>query len=76
MGHKLRPGDVIVTGTPGALKPAADDREGQIEAHVKGGVQYAGRAHMKPGDLCEVEIEGLGILRNQVVADEAGYQPD
>ncbi|HUK58649.1 MAG TPA: fumarylacetoacetate hydrolase family protein [Stellaceae bacterium] len=76
-GHKLRPGDVIVTGTPGQLKPAADDRDGQISAHVKtGGVQYAGRAHMKPGDVCEVEIEGLGILRNPVIGDEAGYRAD
>jgi hypothetical protein len=24
---------------------------------------------MKPGDVCEVEISGLGILRNPVVAD-------
>jgi 2-keto-4-pentenoate hydratase/2-oxohepta-3-ene-1,7-dioic acid hydratase in catechol pathway len=28
------------------------------------------RLYMKPGDVCEVEIEGLGILRNAVV-DEA-----
>ena len=26
---------------------------------------------MKPGDVCEVEIEGIGILRNPVI-DEAG----
>jgi hypothetical protein len=24
---------------------------------------------MKPGDLCEVEMTGLGILRNPIVAD-------
>lgn len=28
------------------------------------------RLYMKPGDVCEVEIEGIGILRNSV-ADEA-----
>ena len=28
---------------------------------------------MKPGDVCEVEVEGLGILRNPI-ADEAGRQ--
>jgi 2-keto-4-pentenoate hydratase/2-oxohepta-3-ene-1,7-dioic acid hydratase in catechol pathway len=75
-GHRLRPGDVIVTGTPGALKPDPADYEASIAAHVKGGVEYAGRVHMKPGDLCEVEIDGLGVLRNPVIADEAGYQPD
>jgi 2-keto-4-pentenoate hydratase/2-oxohepta-3-ene-1,7-dioic acid hydratase in catechol pathway len=25
---------------------------------------------LKPGDLCEVEIEGIGILSNHVVAEE------
>jgi 2-keto-4-pentenoate hydratase/2-oxohepta-3-ene-1,7-dioic acid hydratase in catechol pathway len=75
-GHKLRPGDVIVTGTPGALKPDPNDYEASITAHVPGEVQYAGRVHMKPGDVCEVEIQGLGVLRNPVVGDEAGYQPD
>jgi hypothetical protein len=30
---------------------------------------------MKPGDVCEVEIEGLGTLRNPVAADApARYQ--
>jgi 2-keto-4-pentenoate hydratase/2-oxohepta-3-ene-1,7-dioic acid hydratase in catechol pathway len=24
---------------------------------------------MKPGDLCEVEVEGLGVLRNPVIAE-------
>jgi len=27
---------------------------------------------MKPGDVCEVELEGLGVLRNAVVDQEAG----
>jgi 2-keto-4-pentenoate hydratase/2-oxohepta-3-ene-1,7-dioic acid hydratase in catechol pathway len=75
-GHQLRPGDVIVTGTPGALKPDPNDYEASTAAHVPGDVQYAGRVHMKPGDLCEVEIEGLGILRNPVIGDEAGYRAD
>ena len=56
MGQKLRPGDVIVTGTPGALKPDADDRDGQIEAHVKGGVRicrprpHEARRHVRSRD--------------------------
>lgn len=71
IGHILRPGDVIITGTPGALPPSEDDVEAQIESHVDdgGGVKYAGRVHMKPGDVCEVEISGLGVLRNEVIAD-------
>ncbi len=75
-GQRLRPGDVIVAGTPGALKPDPNDYEASTAAHVKGGVEYAGRVHMKPGDVVEVEIEGLGVLRNKVIGDEAGYQPD
>ncbi len=46
----LRPGDVIITGTPQGIGP------------------------MLPGDVVEVEIEGIGVLRNPVVA-EAGWQP-
>lgn len=26
---------------------------------------------LRPGDVCEVEIEGLGVLRNPVTAGEA-----
>ncbi len=38
----LKPGDVILTGTPEGVGP------------------------IKPGDVCEIEIEGIGILRNPV----------
>jgi hypothetical protein len=27
---------------------------------------------MKPGDLVEVEIEGLGVLRNPIVDEDSG----
>lgn len=30
---------------------------------------------LKPGDTCEVEIEGIGVLRNPVVAGSSDYQP-
>ena len=45
----LRPGDVIVTGTPS-------------------GVGHARRPQlwMKDGDICEVEVSQIGILRNPV----------
>jgi acylpyruvate hydrolase len=28
------------------------------------------RLYMRPGDICEVEIEGIGILSNKIVAEE------
>ena len=46
----LKPGDVIVTGTPSGIGLARDPK-----------------VFMKPGDLCEVEIEGIGLLSNPVV---------
>jgi acylpyruvate hydrolase len=45
----LRPGDVIVTGTPSGV-----------------GVAREPKLYMKPGDRCEVEIEGIGILSNPI----------
>ena len=68
-GYKLRAGDVIVCGTPGAKKPDANDKVAQVDAHFDDAVQYAGRVHMTPGDVCEVEITGLGVLKNPVEAD-------
>lgn len=46
----LRPGDVIVTGTPSGIGLARDPK-----------------IFMKPGDVIEVEIEGIGLLSNPVV---------
>jgi 2-keto-4-pentenoate hydratase/2-oxohepta-3-ene-1,7-dioic acid hydratase in catechol pathway len=48
----LRPGDLIISGTPS-------------------GVGFARKPplFMKAGDVCEVEIEGVGLLTNPV-ADE------
>ncbi|WP_084399061.1 fumarylacetoacetate hydrolase family protein [Henriciella aquimarina] len=48
----LRPGDIIISGTPAGVGVARDPK-----------------VFMKPGDVCEVEIEGLGVLSN-TVADE------
>ncbi|HXP19895.1 MAG TPA: fumarylacetoacetate hydrolase family protein [Streptosporangiaceae bacterium] len=50
---RLRPGDVIATGTPG-------------------GVGFARKppVWLQPGDLIEVAIEGVGTIRNRVVAEE------
>jgi acylpyruvate hydrolase len=49
----LKPGDVIVTGTPSGVGLARDPK-----------------IFMKPGDVCEVEIEGIGLLSNPVVQQD------
>ena len=46
----LRPGDVIVTGTPGGV-----------------GAFREPPVWMKPGDVVEVDISGIGTLRNTIV---------
>jgi acylpyruvate hydrolase len=50
---RLRPGDVIATGTPG-------------------GVGFARKppVWLQPGDLIEVTVEGVGTIRNRVVAED------
>lgn len=45
----LRPGDVIVTGTPSGV-----------------GLARKPPLWMKDGDVCEVEIEGIGVLSNPI----------
>ena len=49
-GITLEPGDVLFTGTPSGV----------------GHAQKPGPVWMKAGDTCEVEIEGIGTLRNPV----------
>ena len=34
-----------------------------------GKVIVAGQLHMRPGDVCEVEVDGLGVLSNPVIED-------
>ena len=50
----LKPGDLIVTGTPSGVGMA---RKPQL--------------FMKHGDVCEVELDGIGTLRNPVVDEVA-----
>jgi 2-keto-4-pentenoate hydratase/2-oxohepta-3-ene-1,7-dioic acid hydratase in catechol pathway len=69
-GYTLQPGDVIAMGTTGALPPAPDDVAGNDLAAQVGGTKIPGRVHMRPGDVVEVEITGLGVLRNPVIADQ------
>jgi 2-keto-4-pentenoate hydratase/2-oxohepta-3-ene-1,7-dioic acid hydratase in catechol pathway len=68
-GYQLRPGDLIAMGTPGALQPRADDIEGRDLTRQHGLFKVPGLVHMRPGDVVEVEIDGIGTLRNPVVAD-------
>ena len=49
----LKPGDVIVTGTPSGV-----------------GLARKPPIFMKPGDVCEVEIEGIGLLSNPIAQQE------
>jgi 2-keto-4-pentenoate hydratase/2-oxohepta-3-ene-1,7-dioic acid hydratase in catechol pathway len=53
-GMTLEPGDIIFTGTPSGV----------------GHARKPNPIWMKNGDVCEIEIEGIGILRNPI-ADEA-----
>jgi 2-keto-4-pentenoate hydratase/2-oxohepta-3-ene-1,7-dioic acid hydratase in catechol pathway len=70
-GYMLRPGDVIAMGTPGALKPPAGYVPGPNDSP-----RIPGRTFMRPGDVCEVEITGLGVLRNPIVADTTPGAPE
>ncbi|MCR9138812.1 MAG: fumarylacetoacetate hydrolase family protein [Alphaproteobacteria bacterium] len=45
----LKPGDIIVTGTP-----------------TGAGARFDPPKYLKPGDVIEVEVEGIGVLRNGV----------
>lgn len=64
-GYTLQPGDVIVTGSPGALPL----RPGEKPEAPRGPVVVEGQLHMRAGDVCEVEVNGLGVLSNPVIED-------
>jgi len=49
-GMTLEPGDVILTGTPSGV----------------GHARKPDPVWMKAGDTCEIEIEGVGVLRNPI----------
>ena len=54
-GITLEPGDIIFTGTPSGV----------------GHARKPNPVWMRQGDTCEVEIEGIGILRNPVEDEKA-----
>lgn len=49
----LKPGDIIVTGTPVKKVPPSEAPD-----------------WLKPGDVIEVEVPEIGVLRNEVVAEQ------
>ena len=54
-GMSLEPGDVILTGTPSGVGHARKPEP----------------VWMKAGDTCEIEIEGIGVLRNPIADEKA-----
>jgi 2-keto-4-pentenoate hydratase/2-oxohepta-3-ene-1,7-dioic acid hydratase in catechol pathway len=46
----LEPGDIIFTGTPSGV----------------GHARKPNPIWMKNGDVCEIEVEGIGVLRNPI----------
>jgi 2-keto-4-pentenoate hydratase/2-oxohepta-3-ene-1,7-dioic acid hydratase in catechol pathway len=54
-GMTLEPGDVILTGTPSGVGHARKPEP----------------VWMKAGDTCEIEIEGIGLLRNPIADEKA-----
>jgi len=50
-GLTLEPGDIIFTGTPSGV----------------GNARKPDPIWMRDGDVCEIEIEGVGMLRNPIV---------
>lgn len=54
-GMTLEPGDILFTGTPSGVGHARKPEP----------------VWMKAGDTCEVEIEGIGILRNPIEDEKA-----
>lgn len=65
----LRPGMVILTGTPAGTAWSVDKELGG-NWHPAAGLVAATR-YCQAGDTVESEIEGVGILRNPVVAADA-----
>jgi 2-keto-4-pentenoate hydratase/2-oxohepta-3-ene-1,7-dioic acid hydratase in catechol pathway len=65
----LRPGMVILTGTPAGTAWSVDAELGGRWQPIPGLVPAT--RYCEPGDVVESEIEGIGVLRNPVAASEA-----
>jgi 2-keto-4-pentenoate hydratase/2-oxohepta-3-ene-1,7-dioic acid hydratase in catechol pathway len=65
--YTLPPGLVIETGTPGGTAWATDPEIGG-KPYDRADVVRSG--YLEPGDVVRVEIDGIGTLRNPIVAAE------
>ena len=54
-GMTLEPGDILLTGTPSGVGHARKPEP----------------VWMKAGDTCEIEVEGIGVLRNPIADEKA-----
>ena len=68
-GYELRVGDIIAMGTPGAIPRDDPSDLGNDLSKQFGRIKVKGLVHMRPGSTVEVEISGIGTLRNPIVAD-------
>jgi 2-keto-4-pentenoate hydratase/2-oxohepta-3-ene-1,7-dioic acid hydratase in catechol pathway len=66
----LKPGMVIITGTPAGTAWSADKELGGKGIHQPGVVPAT--RYCLPGDVVECEVEGIGVLRNPVAEAMAG----
>ena len=66
MNLTLRPGMVIITGTPSGTAWSTDAELGGKWSGENGIVPAKG--YLQPGDEIECEIEGIGVLRNRVIS--------
>ena len=71
-GYELRVGDIIAMGTPGAIPRDDPNDIGNDLSKQFGRIKVKGLVHMRPGSTVEVEISGIGTLRNPIVADRPG----
>ena len=53
-GITLEPGDIVFTGTPSGV----------------GHARKPNPVWMKPGDVCEIDIEGVGVLVNPIAGEK------
>ena len=65
----LRPGMIIITGTPAGTAWSSDKELGGNWMPPEDGEPLVpAKGYNQPGDRVESEIEGIGVLRNQVIA--------
>jgi len=65
----LKPGMVIITGTPGGTAWSVDPELGGKWVGGDGGEKLTpAKGYLKPGDVIECELEKIGVLRNTVRA--------